>query len=144
MMSAGMPLLAASPEKKENKTAASADALPTLSLEGLPEVWLQGTPVKEWEKDKVYIFEFWATWCGPCLAAMPHMEQLHQAFKDNPGMQIDQGKALLFRNAAQAAFFMAAYSDQQGHLRPELHDLLRREFRGKGIHAQFHPVALVC
>ena len=57
MMSAGMPLLAASPEKKENKTAASADALPTLSLEGLPEVWLQGTPVKEWEKDKVYIFE---------------------------------------------------------------------------------------
>lgn len=56
----------------------------------------------------------------------------------------DQGKALLFRNAAQAAFFMAAYSDQQGHLRPELHDLLRREFRGKGIHAQFHPVALVC
>lgn len=88
MMSAGMPLLAASPEKKENKTTAPAEALPTLSLEGLPGVWLQGTPVKEWEKDKVYIFEFWATWCGPCLAAMPHMEQLHQAFKDNPRMQI--------------------------------------------------------
>lgn len=88
VMSAGMPLLAASPEKKENKTAAPAEALPTLSLEGLPEVWLQGAPVKEWEKDKVYIFEFWATWCGPCLAAMPHMEQLHQAFKDNPRMQI--------------------------------------------------------
>lgn len=83
-----MPLLAASPEKKENKPAVAADALPALSLEGLPEVWLQGTPVKEWEKDKVYIFEFWATWCGPCLAAMPHMEQLHQAFKDNPRMQI--------------------------------------------------------
>lgn len=88
VMSAGMPLLAASPEKKENKTPASEDALPVLSLDGLPEVWLQGTPVKEWEKDKVYIFEFWATWCGPCLAAMPHMEQLHQAFKDNPRMQI--------------------------------------------------------
>lgn len=88
VMSAGMPLLAASPGKKENKTTAPAEALPTLSLEGLPGVWLQGTPVKEWEKDKVYIFEFWATWCGPCLAAMPHMEQLHQAFKDNPRMQI--------------------------------------------------------
>lgn len=88
MMSAGMPLLAASPEKKENKTTAPAEALPALSLEGLPVVWLQGTPVKEWEKDKVYIFEFWATWCGPCLAAMPHMEQLYQAFKDNPRMQI--------------------------------------------------------
>lgn len=88
VMSAGTPLQAASPEKKENKTTAQADVLPEISLEGLPDVWLQGTPVKEWEKDKVYIFEFWATWCGPCLAAMPHMEQLHQAFKDNPRMQI--------------------------------------------------------
>ncbi|MFR4418059.1 MAG: TlpA disulfide reductase family protein [Akkermansia sp.] len=87
-VSAGMPLHAASSEKKENKTVASEDALPSLALDGLPDVWIQGTPVKEWEKDKVYIFEFWATWCGPCLAAMPHMEQLHQAFKDNPGMQI--------------------------------------------------------
>lgn len=88
VMSAGMPVRAASPEKKENKTAASVNALPVLSLDGVPDVWLQGTPVREWEKDKVYIFEFWATWCGPCLAAMPHMEQLHQMFKDNPRMQI--------------------------------------------------------
>ena len=88
VMSAGMPLFASAPEKKENKTTAAEEALPTLSLEGLPEVWLQGTPVKEWERDKVYIFEFWATWCGPCLAAMPHMEQLHRAFKDNPRMQL--------------------------------------------------------
>ena len=87
-VSAGMPLHAASSEKKENKTVASEDALPSLALDGLPDVWIQGTPVKEWEKDKVYIFEFWATWCGPCLAAMPHMEQLHQAFKNNPHMQV--------------------------------------------------------
>lgn len=47
-----------------------------------------GNACEGMEKDKVYIFEFWATWCGPCLAAMPHMEQLHQAFKDDPRMQI--------------------------------------------------------
>lgn len=87
-MSAGMPLWAASPEKKEKKTNAPEQDLPSLSLDGLPGVWLQGTQVKEWEKDKVYIFEFWATWCGPCLAAMPHMEQLHQAFKGNPRLQV--------------------------------------------------------
>src|SRR5262245_37552422 len=28
--------------------------------------WIQGDPVKEFEKDKAYIVEFWATWCGPC------------------------------------------------------------------------------
>lgn len=52
----------------------------TLSLpeSGLPAEWLQGEPVVRWEKDKVYIFEFWATWCGPCLAAIPHIEAIHQ------------------------------------------------------------------
>lgn len=87
-MTAGLSLQAA-PENGKNKEAAGkADTLPVLGLDGLPEVWLQGTPVKEWEKDKLYIFEFWATWCGPCLAAMPHMEQLHQTFKENNRIQL--------------------------------------------------------
>lgn len=59
-----------------------------LTPEGLPSTWLQGSPVDKWEKDKIYIFEFWATWCGPCLAAMPHMEELYQAFKENPQLKI--------------------------------------------------------
>ncbi len=74
--------------KKESAAQAEKKALPDMPLAGLPKVWLQGTPVTEWEKDKLYIFEFWATWCGPCIKAMPHMEELHQAFKDKPGVQI--------------------------------------------------------
>lgn len=50
----------------------------------------------------------------------------------------EQGKALFFRDAAQSSFLMAAHGDQQGHLWPELHNLFSGEFRGKGIHAQFH------
>ena len=79
-VSAGMPLHAASSEKKENKTVASEDALPSLALDGLPDVWIQGTPVKEWEKDKVYIFEFWATWCGPCRKAIPELNEIAKQF----------------------------------------------------------------
>lgn len=35
-------------------------------------------------KGKVVILEFWATWCGPCVAAIPHMNELTEKFKDKP------------------------------------------------------------
>ena len=29
---------------------------------------------------KVTVMEFWATWCGPCIAEMPHMKKLHATY----------------------------------------------------------------
>jgi len=37
--------------------------------------WIKGTPIKEFEPGRLYIFEFWATWCGPCKAMMPHLSK---------------------------------------------------------------------
>ena len=33
---------------------------------------------------KVVVLEFWATWCAPCVAAIPHLNQLNEEFRDKP------------------------------------------------------------
>lgn len=35
-------------------------------------------------KGKVVFLEFWATWCGPCVASIPHMNRLLDALKGEP------------------------------------------------------------
>lgn len=44
--------------------------------------WLKGEQVDAFEKDKVYVLEFWATWCAPCIAAMPHLSELQEKYLD--------------------------------------------------------------
>ncbi|WP_439559755.1 TlpA family protein disulfide reductase [Dyadobacter sp.] len=34
-------------------------------------------------KGKVIFINFWATWCPPCIAEMPSINDLHSKFKDN-------------------------------------------------------------
>ena len=44
--------------------------------------WLQGDEVKAFEPGKVYVVEWWATWCGPCIAFMPDLADLQARYKD--------------------------------------------------------------
>ena len=44
--------------------------------------WIKGSPVNGRLTDGVHVVEFWATWCGPCLAGMPHISELQKKFDD--------------------------------------------------------------
>ncbi len=34
-------------------------------------------------KNKYVVLDFWATWCGPCIAAFPHLDSLSQKFSSD-------------------------------------------------------------
>jgi len=52
--------------------------------------WIQGGPVKQFSKDKAYIVEFWATWCGPCKVSIPHLNETYLKYKDKGLVVIGQ------------------------------------------------------
>lgn len=44
--------------------------------------FVRGPEAKTLELGKVHVIEFWATWCGPCVASMPHLTELQKQHPD--------------------------------------------------------------
>ncbi|MGY8731927.1 MAG: redoxin family protein [Pirellulales bacterium] len=93
-----------SPEQQEELQALLDRTVNRLNLVGstlsIPAKTMDGTPF-DWAslKGKVVVIDFWATWCGPCLAAMPHLEELQKKYSNQNvsfiGFSIDADRQAL-------------------------------------------------
>lgn len=75
---------------------------------------LDGTTFKlEDQKGKVILFNLWATWCGPCLAEMPHLIETQDKYRDS-GFEIIGLDVGDYNNNPEPAEEIEAFAKKKG------------------------------
>lgn len=92
------------------------------SLPALRLVTLDGRVVHSRDLiGKVVLFDFWATWCPPCIAALPDLRRLHSFAKDRPieivSVSVDEDSDKLRRFVSENDMSWAVVHDETGELR---------------------------
>jgi thiol-disulfide isomerase/thioredoxin len=104
--------------------------------------WIKGQPVTRFEPGHVYVVEFWATWCGPCAAAMPHLSELQKKYAGRltvvgvDAREADAGKA----DVAAVNAFVKKKGDQMAYT-VAMDDPVKKTVFGEGLSKAAYQLA---
>jgi len=66
------------PDNRAKHATLEGKPMPALDL----SAWMNGEVKAADMKGKVVVLDFYATWCGPCMAAIPHNNELLKKYKE--------------------------------------------------------------
>lgn len=108
------------PAANATQTAAAA---PPAAATGVPDfavTTLEGKTLRLSElRGQVVVVDYWATWCGPCRIAMPHLQKLHEEYRSQGvtvlALSVDQkGPSVVVPFIRQNGFtFAVAMADER-------------------------------